>query len=244
MSQNRFVSFVSDSDFLECVRWVCRAYPKQSEEVDMSALQRNVIDPFKMVFDMANRGMDMHSWIQGERMRQEDKTINNTIGEFHQKLLGKVDGWEDLGVGDESKVDLKKNDNSIFIEIKNKFNTMNSDATASCRRKLEAAVQNNPDAMAYWCFLISRNGTSGEDVWRIRGRETNPAIKKAWGNKVYEIVTGNPSSLEEVWRALPLAIHDIRDSTGFDNETREKMVEFFRVAFGSHGNQSDLRDIL
>src|SRR3989338_11419261 len=183
--KNRYVDFVSDEHFLKCVKWVCDAYPEKSIDVDMKRLQKNVVDPFKMLFDILNSKIEVNDWIKNEVIRQADKTINNRIGEFHQKLLGGVNGWSDLGVGDDSKVDLKRNDNCIFIELKNKFNTVNSDSLSKVRDKLEVAIDKNPNAIAYWAYIIENNGSSGESEW-IYLKSNNPKIKKAWGARVYE----------------------------------------------------------
>ena len=99
-------------------------------------LQRNTLDPIKQVFDISAMKIDSDSWVKNELIRQQDKTINNRIGDFHQRLLGKVDGWEDLGTGDTTKVDLRKEDNSIFMELQNKENTVNADSKDQVRRKL------------------------------------------------------------------------------------------------------------
>ncbi|MCJ7572588.1 MAG: Eco47II family restriction endonuclease [Candidatus Thermoplasmatota archaeon] len=229
---NRYVGFVSDEHFLDCVKWVCRAYPHNPDEIDMEKLQRNTIDPFKVVFDLMNGNMGVDSWLKNESIRQNDKTINNTIGEFHQKLLGGVNGWDNLGVGDDSKVDLRKSDKTIFIELKNKWNTMNSDATEQCRKKLERAVADNPDAIAYWAYIISQNGTSGESTWYYHGK-TDVKVKKVWGKRVYELVTGNVDALENTWKALPLAIKDIiKSGHVLSGADEQKLREFFEVAFG------------
>ncbi len=230
-NKNKYVDFVSDEDFLKCVKWVCEAYPTDSEEIDMKKLQKNTIDPFKLIFDIINGELQTDEWISSERIRQNDKTINNRIGEFHQKLLGKVNGWVDLGVGDDSKVDLMKSDKSIFIELKNKFNTMNSDSTDKCRDKLEMAVRNNPKVKAYWAFLVSKNGDSGDIIWK-KGGKSDERIRKVWGSKVYELVTGDPKALEKTWKALALAIKDLRKSEFSINEIEmTKLLEFFNYAF-------------
>ena len=98
--------------------------------------------------------------------RQQDKTINNKIGEFHQELLGKVDGWMDLGIGDETEIDLKKEDNTVFIELKNKYNTMNSSSEKTCREKLEKVIEKYPDATVYWAYVISKNYKSEDRIWK------------------------------------------------------------------------------
>ena len=165
MPKNKYVDFVSDEHFLRCVKWVCDAYPDKSSDVNMEMLQRNALDPFKMVFDIVNGKTEVETWVKNEAIRQFDKTINNRIGEFHQKLLGGVNGWTNLGTGDESKVDLKRKDNSIFMELKNKFNTVNADSLQSVRQKLERCVIKNPKAMAYWAYIVERDGSSGESPW-------------------------------------------------------------------------------
>jgi hypothetical protein len=206
-SKNKYVDFVSDEDFLECVKEVCDEYPSIRGEMSEDEFKKNGLDPFKKAFDIGNTGMTEEEWIATEIIRQQDKTINNAVGYFHQRLLGKVHGWTDLGVGNESKLDLLKNDNTIFMELKNKHNTINGDSLAKCREKLEKAVREHPGAVAYWAYINNPKGTSGESKWEFAG-VVNPSIKKAWGAKVYEIVTEDPNAFEKTLKALPIAIRD------------------------------------
>ncbi len=67
---------------------------------------------------------------------------------FTKKILGSVEGWDDLGVGDESKVDLFNSDKNIYIELKNKYNTCNSDALDKVKDKLLNILTNNAEATA------------------------------------------------------------------------------------------------
>ena len=210
MPDNKYVNFVSDEHFLNCVKWVCDSYPS-SDDVTDEQLQRNGIDPFKMIFDIMNCKTDLEKWKITEYTRQVDKTINNRIGDFHQKLLGGVDGWTDLGVGDETKLDLKKDDNTIFIELKNKFNTANGDSLSKVREKLEDNLKNFPNSINYWAFIVHQNGTSGESDWK-RNKKNNPKIRKIWGDNIYTIVTKQEGSLEKVWNVLPAAINDVLSS--------------------------------
>jgi hypothetical protein len=229
---NLYVDFVSDEDFLECIKWVCSAYPDVSEEVDIEDLKRNAIDPFKLVFDLVNGKTTVDLWVKSESMRQDDKTINNKIGEFHQKLLGKVKGWEDLKTGSKYAVDLRRTDNSIFIELKNKWNTMNSGGIKECHQRLKVLSKSFPKARCYWAYLIGKDGTSGEEVW-LYNNKTNKNIKQVWGGKVYEIVTGDPESLSKTWRALPKAINHLKNSDFELNDAeQQKLSAFFEASFG------------
>lgn len=227
--KNKYVDFVSDKDFLECVKWVCDAYPKDPEKIDMKTLQRNAIDTFKLVFDVFNGELSFEDWIKNERMRQSDKTINNRVGEFHQRLLGKVDGWEDLGRGHPLGIDLKNKDDTIFMELKNKHNTVKGEDLKNVFDKLKKASEEYKNAIIYYAYITPKKPGSGERVWKTSQREPHERIKEVWGFKVYEMVTGDKKALGKVWRALPLAIRDvIKSKHKLSKEDMKKLVELFK----------------
>ena len=228
---NRYVDFVSDAHFKKCVNWVCEAYLDPSLKLDKAWLQRNGVDPFKMVFDMVVQNRNFESLMEQEKSRQYDKKSGGRIGDFHQKLLGGVKGWVDLGVGDESKVDLKKEDNTIFIELKNKYNTVNSDSLSAVRQKLVKITKDFPNSIAYWAFVIEKNGTSGESEWVYLG-DNNPKLKKIWGSKLYELITGKQDALEKTWIALPIAIKDIlKDRKNISSSDMKELQNWFKDGF-------------
>jgi hypothetical protein len=228
---NKYVDFVSDEHFLKCVKWVCDAYLDPSLKFNKTWLQRNGVDPFKMVFDMVVRNRDFDSLIEQEKNRQYDKKSGGRIGDFHQKLLGGVDGWIDLGVGDETKVDLKKEDDTIFMELKNKYNTVNSDSLSAVRQKLERITNNFPNSTAYWAYVIEKNGTSGESEWNYLG-DNNLKLRKIWGSKLYELITGKSDALEKTWIALPIAIKDVLNGENDISSTdMNELQQWFRDAF-------------
>lgn len=208
---NKYVEFVSDEDFLECVKHVIDFYlSDEYQEEPMTVLKesKNGIDAIKTIFDITVKQIGFDGWANKEMERQQDKTINNKIGEFHQELLGKVEGWVDLGVGDETEIDLKKEDNTVFIELKNKHNTMNSSSTKTCREKLENVIEQYPDATAYWAYIISRKYRSENRVWKYQGRE-DEKIRRISGDLLYEMITGDSNALEKVYESIPKAIVDL-----------------------------------
>lgn len=227
---NKYVDFVSDEDFLNCVKHVVDAYLSSSENqtpIKVLKESKNTIDEFKTIFDVCVNQIGFDEWTNHELVRQNDKSINNKIGEFHQELLGKVEGWVDLGVGDETEIDLKKQDNTIFIELKNKYNTMNSSSEKTCRDKLEKVIEKYPNAKAYWAYVISKNYKSEDRVWKYRQRE-DERIRRISGDKLYEMITGNPKALENVFEAIPLAIVDLlgEDYKLFDYD--KKVMEEYK----------------
>ena len=228
--RNKYVDFVSDEHFLNCVKYVCEGY--YDSKLEINELKKNGLDPFKIIFDLINREINFNNWIKNEANRQEDKSLNNRIGEFHQKLLGGVNGWKDLGTGDESKLDLIKSNGLIGIELKNKFNTVNSDSLDKVRDKLERFVTTNKKATAYWAYIIEKDNSSGERIWVKKGRSDNEKIRKIWGSKVYEIITGNKLALKKTWEALPLVIKDLfSDKIKISTADMKRLQELFEKAF-------------
>ncbi|WP_170930182.1 Eco47II family restriction endonuclease [Vibrio coralliirubri] len=174
----------------------------QADTIFKSSLFSNSIDPFAMTFGLELYGSE--NWLQAEVSRQLYKTYEQKIGEFHQIILGSVDGWEDLGIGDESKVDLYNCENSIYIELKNKYNTCNSDALAKVKDKLLDILEESPNATAYWGYIIpNRVKRSGSEPWKKQGKIIHSNLYKAWGAEVYNIVTGEKDSLSKLYHVLP-----------------------------------------
>ena len=53
-------------------------------------------------------------------------------------------GWENLGIGHKSGLDCRKKDNSIILEIKNKYNTCNSNSQKTVYDKLSEYKKKYP----------------------------------------------------------------------------------------------------
>ena len=171
--------------------------------------------------------MDLNNWTKSEKIRQDGKKIENKMGEFHQQLLGHVDGWIDLGIGDDSHVDLKNEEETIFIELKNKKNTVNGDSLNQVRNKLEDIAMNNENAICYWAYIIQGSYKSEDKVWVKKGYETNERIRQISCDKVYELITGDPDALKKTYEALPKAIADILDiNIEFSDNDQILLAEF------------------
>lgn len=234
--KNKYVTFVSDNEFEKSVNKVCEGYLK---DID------NVIDPLRVIFDVYNEQSRFEMAVESQNITSRQLSLSGKVGTFHQELLGKVDGWENLKRGHPSKVDLKNGDKSIYIELKNKFNTLNSGGLKNCRNTLEKIVSKNPEATAYWAYIITKDGSSGESEWYYSdsdgARSVDPHIRSVWGKKVYELVTGNPNAMDELLIALPLAINQYLQSEFSPNELDKKEIEkLYKSGFGINDEQTSL----
>ena len=78
------------------------ALDDKGEEKD---LRRNTIDVFSQALECTVLDISKEEWEKRELTRQAQKTLQNKVGELHQKILGTIDGVTDLGVGE--IIDLK-----------------------------------------------------------------------------------------------------------------------------------------
>jgi len=216
-----YVDFVSDEHFRECVKYVCEGYNETIH--DEKWLHKYGLDVFKIIFDMGVKKLTYNQWYDTEILRRDDKTISNRIGEFHQKLLGGVSGWEDLGRG--HIFDLKKTDNSVFIELKNKQRTVNSEGIEMIKQKIVNGLKEHPTSTFYWAYLIAENGLSEEKEW------LSSTQKIITGSKIYELITKDPKALQKIWKVIPKVIEDVLVCNIERDPTLDNLFEktFFRT---------------
>lgn len=220
---NKYVDYVTDEHFEECVKWVINGYTQKRD------IRQNGVDAFKTIFDITQIKVDFEQWKVVELKRSADKNISNKIGEFHQKLLGGVEGWCDLKIGDVA--DLSNDSKTIFLELKNKHNTVKGADMIGLWKRLDKITKNYPKSIAYWAYINSKDGSSGEDVWKYQNK-SNPKVKKIWGKNIYELITGKKNALTETLYALPKAISNVTDNSKIlDIENDENLTKWLNDSF-------------
>ena len=145
--KNKYVDFISDEHFLVCVENLHSAYLKAKNNITKKNFYTNKVDTIKLTFDAKFNDIDEESLIQAEILRQIDKSINNSIGTFHEQILGGIKGYE---VGNLSGFDIKATDDTLFADIKNKHNTMNSSSSEALFQKLSRYADTYKKSKCYW----------------------------------------------------------------------------------------------
>lgn len=82
--KNKYVSFISDQYLLECVSNLHDSYLKAKEGISKKKFYNNKIDTIKLTFDSKFNKITEENIIDVEIFRQIDKSINNSIGTFHE----------------------------------------------------------------------------------------------------------------------------------------------------------------
>lgn len=204
--ENKYVSFISDEHLLNCISQLHRTYVKAWGIVDKSALYKNKVDVFKMLFDAKFSSSEYEMLLLNEIARQADKSINNAIGTFHENILGGIEGFQS---GTLSGYDIKSNDNTLFADIKNKHNTMNSSSAEALFQKLANYANQFKKARCYWVQILAKS--SFEELWTadINGKEySHSRVYKISGDRFYAKLSNEPDALFNLYKALPVAIDD------------------------------------
>lgn len=203
---NKYLSYISDEHLLKCIGNLYNSYKKAQASITTKKFYSNKIDPVKFRFDKFFNGLDEETIIKGEIARQIDKSVNNAIGTFHEEILDGIDGYE---MGSHSGYDIKATDNTMFAELKNKHNTMNSSAAESVFQKLEKFATTYPSATCYQVQIWSTK--SFNELWSgsLNGKNySHPRVKKISGDEFYYLLTNEKNALFNLYKVLPQAIQD------------------------------------
>lgn len=204
--KNKYVNFITDEHLLSCVCNLHNAYLKAKNNITKKNFYSNKVDTIKLTFDAKFNDIDEEKLIQSEILRQIDKSINNSIGTFHEQILGGIKGFE---VGNLSGFDIKAKDDTLFADIKNKHNTMNSSAAEALFQKLARYANDYKKAKCYWVQILAKGSFC--ELWSgdINGKEyIHSRVYKISGDQFYALLSRQADAMFQLYKALPSAIKD------------------------------------
>jgi hypothetical protein len=217
--ENKYVNFITDEHLLQCIGNLHTAYLKAKNNISKKNFYTNKVDTFKLTFDAQFNHIAEDSLIQAEILRQIDKSINNSIGTFHEQILGGIEGFE---VGNLSGFDIKAQDDTLFADIKNKHNTMNSSSAEALFQKLARYADNYKKSKCYWVQILAKNSFCEHWKGEINGKEySHSRVYKISGDQFYALLSGQKDALYQLYRALPEAIKDYMASIKKINRIKE-----------------------
>lgn len=203
---HKYVDFISDEHLLKCIKNLHGSYVKAKANISKKKFYNNKIDTFKLTFDSKFNNLNEKTVIETEILRQIDKSINNSIGTFHEEVLGGIEGYEK---GNLSGFDIKATDDTLFADIKNKHNTMNSSAAESLFQKLAHYANTYKSANCYWVQILAKGSFNEKWFGEINGKEySHSRVYKISGDQFYYLLTGKETAFFELYQALPSAIQD------------------------------------
>lgn len=215
----KYVNFISDEHFLTCVDNLHKSYLNAKNNISKKSFYTNKVDTIKLTFDAKFNDIKEDDLIQSEILRQIDKSINNSIGTFHEQIIGGIEGFE---VGKLSGFDIKATDNTLFADIKNKHNTMNSSSAEALFQKLARYADDYKKAKCYWVQILAKGSFNEHWKGEINGKEySHSRVYKISGDQFYALLSGQDDALFQLYKALPKAIDDYLKTIEKDKSIKE-----------------------
>jgi translation elongation factor EF-G len=204
--KNKYVDFITDEHLLNCIANLHKSYLEAKNDISKKKFYSNKIDTIKLTFDTKFNDLDEETLIEAEILRQIDKSINNAIGTFHEEVLGGIIGFEK---GNLSGYDIKAQNNTLFADIKNKHNTMNSSAAESLFQKLSKYADKYPKSKCYWVQILATS--SFNEKWEASLNGTSykhDRVYKISGDQFYKLLSKQDDAFFQLYKSLPKAIAD------------------------------------
>lgn len=213
------LSFISEQAFTEHVKATIEKYGEKLESFDLKRFNKNIIDPIKLIFDKTVYHSSWDEIVSNEIFRQRDKSNNNDIGYFHQRIFqyiqncrvplnGEKGGWDviyenadGIPIPDAGCV------HTVYVEMKNKHNTMNSASAGKTFIKMQNQLLNDDDCA---CFLVEVIAIRSQNIkWETTVDERkvgHKLIRRVSLDQFYALVTGQEDAFYQMCMVLPAVV--------------------------------------
>ncbi|CAM3240325.1 Cytosine-specific DNA methyltransferase/Type II site-specific deoxyribonuclease [Streptococcus pluranimalium] len=210
------LDFISEENFYHHVQATIDKYGEKLKSFDLKRFNKNIVDPVKLIFDKSVYRSSWDEIISNEIFRQRDKSNNNDIGYFHQTIFqyisncrvpenGQEGGWDVIVenpngylLPDGTKV------SRIYVEMKNKHNTMNSASAGKTFIKMQNQLLQDDDCA---CFLVEAIAKQSQNIkWETtvdRQKVGHKLIRRVSLDQFYALVTGQDDAFYRLCLALP-----------------------------------------
>lgn len=202
------INFISEDDFKEHVKNTIKTYGETLNSIDLNKFNKNIIDPIKLTFDNKVYKQSLIETIENEIVRQRDKTNNNAIGYFHQNMFKYIKNC----IVPDTGFDVVYNNGKekIYVEMKNKHNTMNSSSSQKTYMRMLNQILKEENCKCYLVEIIAKH--SQNITWRVsldNEQVSNERIKRVSIDKFYEEITGDKDAFFKICKVLPEVIDKI-----------------------------------
>lgn len=212
------LDFIREEDFTAHVKNTIEKYGDKLEAVDLRRFNSNIIDPIKMIFDKMVYQASWEEIIKNEIFRQRDKSNNNDIGYFHQRMFQYIqncvvprEGWDVIYTNDKG-ITTPDGDtvHTVYVEMKNKHNTMNSASAAKTYIKAQNQLLQDDDCIVCLVEAISKKSQNVKWMTTVDGRKVqHRRIRRVSMDKFYSLITGDENAFYNMCYVLPEVIEKV-----------------------------------
>lgn len=242
------LDFITEEEFKNHVRATIMKYGEKLESYDLKRFNSNLVDPIKLIFDKSVYRTSWEEIVNNEIFRQRDKSSNNDIGYFHQNIFSYFKGCEvpqagwDVICRNPEGIKMPDGDvvHTIYVEMKNKHNTMNSASSAKTYIKMQGQILEDDDCA---CFLVEAIAKKSQNIkWatKVDGKNVqHRLIRRVSMDQFYAVLTGDNESFYKMCMALPGAIHSVVNEEGSVAVPDDTVIDELRKVAGLYSGQTE-----
>ena len=247
------LDFISEEDFTRHVQATIEKYGEKLTSYDLKRFNKNIVDPVKLLFDKMVYRSSWEDIIRSEIFRQRDKSNNNSIGYFHQQIFqymkdchvpanGTEGGW-DVICERADGIDIPEAGRvrTVYVEMKNKHNTMNSAAAGKTFIKMQNQLLRDDDCA---CFLVEAIAGRSQNVkWEpsVDGMKVgHRLIRRVSLDQFYALVTGEQDAFYRLCLVLPAVIERALRTLPHAAVPHDTVIEELRAQAEKRGDADDI----
>ena len=242
------LDFISEEDFKKHVRATIMKYGEKLESYDLKRFNSNLIDPIKLIFDKSVYRTSWEEIVNNEIFRQRDKSNNNDIGYFHQNIFSYFKGCEvpqagwDVIYRNPDGIVMPDGDvvHTIYVEMKNKHNTMNSASSAKTYIKMQSQLLDDDDCACMLVEAIAKYSQNVKWTTKVDGKSVqHKRIRRVSMDQFYAIVTGDENAFYKMCMALPEVINAVVQEEGAVEVPKDTVVQELRKVSELYTDQTE-----
>jgi len=185
-------------------------YKEKIERYSIDDFLKSDVDPFRFGFNVILWGL--RETVQREIQHKLEMALENLIGDFHEDYLGNViheptkTNWRIVPKGEIKGIDIANEKNNWYLQIKSKFNSMNSSSANNLATQLQELSEKGSNGIfgCGWVIAGSKRKCIGE-------KKISEVAKVFKGKDLYSFVAGNADEMDEVIEAFPPAVENELD---------------------------------
>lgn len=242
------LGFISEEDFKKHVQATILKYGEKLESFDLKRFNSNLIDPIKLIFDKSVYKTSWEEIVNNEIFRQRDKSNNNDIGYFHQNMFSYFKGCEvpqagwDVIYRNPDGIVMPDGDvvHTVYVEMKNKHNTMNSASSAKTYIKMQSQILEDDDCACLLVEAIAKRSQNIKWTTKVDGKNVqHRLIRRVSMDQFYSIVTGDENAFYKMCMALPEVINTVVNEEGAVTVPQDTVIQELRKVAELYENQTE-----
>lgn len=161
-------------------------YEQHIKHIYLKQNIRQINDPIKRELDRVHGIQTNDGFLRDSRVAQQ-------IGKLHEHLMSHQPGWKKCI---SFPADIMRSDMSVFIELKNNWNTMNSGSKRSVLNNLISIKNKHPKSLVCLGIINSKN------IGSVKLIDMKHDIYCYSGSKLFELVYADPNMNQKITETI------------------------------------------